>query len=157
MKQIFVNLLIKCTSLLHCIIVKRQRVWLEYNQTRTELLPVQKSKTKQYESNKAKSTILFVKFLLATLSCFKDALGIPGRSFLLQPQSSQYQYDSENTGDQNLKLATCKPTNTVALWVRMNWNEEAHPRILTQTEKENCDPQRFDGGKSRFRINRGKM
>lgn len=131
MIQIFVNLLIKCTSLLHCVNVKRQGVWLEYNQIRTELLPVQKSQTKQYESNKAKSTILFVKFLLATLSCFKDALGKPGRSFLLQPQSSQNQYDSENTGDQTLKQATCKPSNTAALWVCTAWNEEAHPRILT--------------------------
>lgn len=143
--------------MLHCVIVKRQRFWLEYNQIITELLPVQKSKTKQYKSNKAKSTILFVKFLLATLSCFRDALGKPGRSFLFQPQSSQNQYNSENTGDQTLKQATCKTSNMVALWVLTEWNEEAHPRILTQTEKENCDPQRFDGGKSRFRINRGKI
>lgn len=109
------------------------------------------------KATKLKAQSLFVKFLLATLSCFKDALGKPGRSFLLQPQLIQNQYDSENTGDQTLKQATCKPSNTVALWVRMEWNEEAHPRILTQTEKENCVPQIFHGGKSRFRINRGKM
>lgn len=155
--EIFVKLLLKCTSLLHYDNVKRQRVWLEYNQIRTELLPVQKSKTEQYESNNAKSTILFVKFLLPTLSRFAEALGKPGRCFLFQPVKSKPVRLRKHTGEQTLKQATCKPSNNVALWVSMEWNEEAHRRILTHTGKENCNPQRFDGGKSRFRINRGKM